>query len=161
MKKMLSILSVAALFFSFAPLPPQAGPAENTSAIRIQTIRQQQNIARSLGTYVGTLPCADCKGIRIELTLQANRAGQGKTFVLRQTYLGKPAGKNLFESRGKWFAAQGNRQNPKAFIFQLIPDDDHDLLYFARLSDNAIKLLDNRQNEIASTANYTLQKQRR
>lgn len=34
------------------------------------------------GTYIGTLPCADCEGIRIEITLAT------ETFVMRTEYLG-------------------------------------------------------------------------
>lgn len=34
------------------------------------------------GTYIGTLPCADCEGIRIEITLTT------ETFVMRTEYLG-------------------------------------------------------------------------
>lgn len=36
------------------------------------------------GTYTGTLPCADCEGIKTELTLNKD-----KTYVLTQEYLGK------------------------------------------------------------------------
>ncbi|UYZ62703.1 copper resistance protein NlpE N-terminal domain-containing protein [Hymenobacter weizhouensis] len=42
------------------------------------------------GTYSGTLPCADCPGIRTELTLN-----QDLTYRLRTLYLGKGTGKPI------------------------------------------------------------------
>ncbi|MDX5481631.1 MAG: copper resistance protein NlpE [Hymenobacteraceae bacterium] len=159
MEKILSSLLIAALYFNVAPEKKAAAVVAPPYTF-VQSSVQKQVINRSLGTYKGTVPCADCEGIQMELTLQENPAGKGKTYVLRQTYKGKPAGENTLESRGKWFAANGNKQNPKAVIFQLIPDGEHDLLYFARVSDNTIKMLDRQQNEIKSKASYTLQKQR-
>ncbi|WP_347158171.1 copper resistance protein NlpE [Pontibacter chitinilyticus] len=116
---------------------------------------QTQPQAKGGGTYVGTIPCADCAGIKVELTLVD---GKQKTYLLKQTYLGKK-GAAPTESRGKWFAATGNSQNAKAVIYQLIPDKAYEPLYFLRLSDTRLKMLDHDQNEIKSKANYTLQKQ--
>lgn len=130
-------------------------PATVTKEATTQTTPKKD----AAGTYAGTIPCADCEGIKMELTLMDSKTGKGKTYLLKQTYLGRPAGKNTMESRGKWFAATGNSQDPNAIIYQLIPDKAYDPLYFRRISDTAIKMLDRDQNEIKSKANYTLQKQ--
>ena len=116
--------------------------------------------AAYLGIYQGTLPCADCQGIAMELTLKENGKSKSKTFVLKQKYLGKPATQSMYTVTGKWFLATGNKQNPKARILQLIPDGKEDLLYFELLKDGSIKMLDRRQNQIKSKHNYTLKKQR-
>jgi len=127
----------------------------STKNISVQTKTQKA----AGGKYVGTLPCAECKGIKMELTLVDNKAGKGKTYILKQTFMGKPAGNSTLQSTGKWFAATGNSQNPKAVIYQLIPDKAYEPLYFVRLSDKAIEMLDRDQNKIASKENFTLQKQ--
>lgn len=44
-----------------------------------------------VGTYAGTLPCPDCKGIQTQLTLNAD-----ETYSLSTTYLGKGQGKPTF-----------------------------------------------------------------
>ncbi|MEJ8802203.1 copper resistance protein NlpE [Pontibacter sp. H249] len=130
-----------------------ANPAEASINIANAT-------AAYTGTYKGTVPCADCQGITMELKLQENSRSKSKTFILKQQYLGKPANNNTYVVTGKWFMATGNKQNPKAKVLQLIPDGKEDLMYFELLKDGSVKLLDNRQNQIKSKHNYTLKKQR-
>lgn len=48
------------------------------------------------GDYQGKLPCADCEGIQTELQLNDD-----KTYVLKETYLGKGDGKP-FETKGSF-----------------------------------------------------------
>lgn len=50
-----------------------------------------------MGVYEGTTPCADCEGIKTVLELKSD-----KTFVLSQTYLGKPVGENEFIQNGSF-----------------------------------------------------------
>ncbi|MBC5992517.1 copper resistance protein NlpE [Pontibacter cellulosilyticus] len=136
----------------------QANVSPNPSYL-IVTAASNPNTAY-LGVYQGTLPCTDCQGIVMELTLKENGKSKSKTFVLKQKYLGKPAAQSVYTVTGKWFLATGNKQNPKARILQLIPDGKEDLLYFELLKDGSIKMLDNRQNQLKSKHNYTLKKQR-
>ncbi|GAB3204164.1 putative lipoprotein NlpE involved in copper resistance [Pontibacter aydingkolensis] len=156
MKQFLAVILVSA-FCTFSNnsqasnLLDSAAPAIANSAT---------TIAAYTGTYQGTLPCADCQGISIELTLQENGKAKSKTFVLKQKYLGKSANANAHTITGKWFLATGNKQNHKAKILQLIPDGKEDLMYFELLKDGSIKLLDKRQAQIKSKQNYTLKKQR-
>lgn len=110
------------------------------------------------GTYSGTVPCADCKGISIELTLKEDGKAKKKTFTLSQKFIGKA--NNTSTLTGIWFLATGNKQNPKAKILQLIPNGNDDLIYFEIMQNGSIKLLDRRQNPINSKLNYTLKKQR-
>lgn len=49
------------------------------------------------GIYEGTLPCADCEGIKTVLELKSD-----KTFSLSQTYLGKSDSKNEFTQKGEF-----------------------------------------------------------
>ncbi|MBF9252613.1 copper resistance protein NlpE N-terminal domain-containing protein [Pontibacter sp. 172403-2] len=149
-------------FFLLAALHLSSGEAQASDSNKIVPTERTSVLTTQKaagGTYVGTIPCADCKGIKMELTLADNKAGKGKTYVLKQTYLGKPAGKNALQSTGKWFAATGNSQNPKAVIYQLIPDKAYEPLYFERLNDKTIEMLDQDQNKIAAKGNYKLQKQ--
>jgi len=45
------------------------------------------------GTYKGELPCADCEGLEMYITLNENA-----TYVIKSLYLGK--GNKIFEQRG-------------------------------------------------------------
>ncbi|WP_439879812.1 copper resistance protein NlpE [Pontibacter sp. MBLB2868] len=159
MKKAFPILLVAAICMSFQ-VKNVSNPTTTTSSELENNVTSPSPANVSLGTYVGTLPCADCEGIRMKLTLQEGKAGKSKTFVMEQTYLGKPAGNNAVKIKGIWFPARGNKQDPNAVIVQLIPDGKYDPLYFMRLNEKAIKMLDRQQNPIKSKHNYILQKQR-
>ncbi|WP_242920350.1 copper resistance protein NlpE [Pontibacter liquoris] len=152
-KTMLSLFLFALLQLSGTPTQATNHPHPATTRIP-----GQPPVKDAAGTYSGTVPCGDCAGIRMELTLNEGKDGKSKTYILKQTYLGKPTGTTTLESRGKWFAATGNSQNAKAVIYQLIPDKKYEPLYFKRISGKAIKMLDREQNEIKSKANYTLLK---
>jgi heat shock protein HslJ len=70
-------------------------------------------------TYAGTLPCADCPGIRLTLTLLPDGS-----YRLRQTYADRPG---TFDETGRWEiqgdgaptvvlrAAEGGRNGPRRF----------------------------------------------
>ena len=116
-------------------------------------------IAAPSGSYTGTVPCADCEGIQMQLSLNGTPKSQGRSFTLQQTYLGKPAGKNTATSTGTWFLAKGSKDDPNVLILQLIPKGNYEPIYLQQLSANELKMLDRKQNTIKSKLNYTLQKQ--
>jgi len=69
------------------------------------TVVDTHNSENSLdwsGVYQGTIPCADCEGIKTILELKKD-----KTFLLSQTYLGKPEGENEFTQKGNFVWNQG------------------------------------------------------
>lgn len=116
-------------------------------------------LAPPSGTFRGTLACSDCKGIRTELVLTGSPKDANRSFTLKQMYMGKPTDKNLVSGSGKWFLAKGNKQNPDAVILQLIPTEgDLDLMYFLQVSETEVKLLNNRQEEISDSKNFSLRK---
>ena len=74
--------------------PPQAAPAADKRITPVQTVApaKAEPFPQELpALYTGSLPCADCEGIRYELDLRRDQV-----FFARMTYLGKPA-PNTFE----------------------------------------------------------------
>lgn len=67
-----------------------AAPVEE----QVADTHNSRNSLDYAGTYKGVLPCADCEGIRTEITIN----GDG-TYVLKQEYIGP---KNTSESHGKY-----------------------------------------------------------
>lgn len=55
-----------------------------------------QNALDWAGVYEGTTPCADCEGIKTVLELNDDN-----TYILSQTYLGKPDADNEFKNETK------------------------------------------------------------
>ncbi|MGH8770284.1 MAG: copper resistance protein NlpE N-terminal domain-containing protein [Burkholderiales bacterium] len=107
-------------------------------------------VCREAATYAGTIPCADCPGQRVVLTLFPDF-----TFRLRQTYLEATNGRDEdFYALGRWAHAQ----------------DDGDRLrlrggkergwHFRFLAGEQLRMLDNEGNEARSGLNYDLARQR-
>lgn len=98
-------------------------------------------------TYEGTIPCADCEGQRVTLTLFPD-----STFRQRTTYLGSPDGPaRTAHSAGRWHAATGGglvlvgaANAPGRFQVQ---------------PNGALRLLDSAGHPIASAHNYDLTRQ--
>lgn len=102
MKKHLLVLAVVTLVFSVSC---NSGKKENTDASVVETtepekkpdIHTSQNSIDWKGTYLGTLPCADCDGIKTTI-----RLNEDMSYEAVSDYLGKKDG--VFQSRGyyKW-----------------------------------------------------------
>lgn len=61
--------------------------AENVEAVAKEAVEKVENVLKTEnfeGTYEGTLPCADCEGIKTSLTLNAD-----DTYEMTQEYLDK------------------------------------------------------------------------
>ncbi|MDO8801900.1 copper resistance protein NlpE [Phenylobacterium sp.] len=91
--------------------------------------------------FAGDLPCADCPGLRTELTLtrDAPYSGDG-TYRLVETYLERGA---PFTSTGKWGTLRGDAVDPDATVYLLDPDKPDSGRPFLRVGqDEALKVLD-------------------
>jgi copper homeostasis protein (lipoprotein) len=113
----------------------------------------------SVTIYEGTLPCADCNGIKTTLTLFQNKSKNQYTYKLHEVYLGKDSNKT-FDTYGKWNALKGTQEDPKAIVYQLSiqneDPEDSDVINYLVIDNNTIKLIDDEMNEFATKANYTL-----
>lgn len=132
-----ALMALAWLLAAVATPPATAQPAS----------APPQAAASADATFAGTLPCADCAGQQIVLTLFADQ-----TFRMRTRYLGVHAG-NTQEVRdlGRWgnidpgtLELRGGRDAP---------------LRFSPQPDGALRLLDTRGLPIVSTLNYELARQ--
>jgi len=94
-------------------------------------------------TFGGTLPCADCPGIRYQVNLLADH-----TFVSRMTYEERDSG---FDERGSWQLANDGR----TLVMQRGNETREQ---FALLDGNTLRKLDANGNEIESKLNYDLKR---
>jgi copper homeostasis protein (lipoprotein) len=106
-------------------------------------------IGRESVTYAGEIPCADCPGQRLTLTLFTD-----STFRLRYTYIDARDGKDqTIHDLGRWARAQdqganrlrlaGAAEAPRRFLIR---------------GDESLRLLDNEGREIRSRLNYDLKR---
>ncbi len=96
------------------------------------------SVKKILAVYEGVLPCADCQGIRTELTLFDGDF----TYRLVETYLGTPDGDRTVESDGRWSLLRPDRRDPEVAIYQLRPDEPGDVRNFLVVDDQQIRQLD-------------------
>ena len=99
------------------------------------------------GPYVGTLPCADCKGIRTALTLYTMGDG-GRPCVYRMTltYLGTPDGDRTEERLGPWSRVGSGA----GAVVRVEPWDDARRQSFRRAAADRLLLLDREERPIDS-----------
>lgn len=97
-----------------------------------------------MGTFSGTLPCADCSGILTTLTLNADG-----TYMLESTYQGKGDGQPFVE-QGKWTPSED-----LAFI-ELNYDVRDKSVFYALIDKNTLEKLDQNAKPISSEANRRL-----
>lgn len=136
--------------------------ARNERAAQEETVSPTARpVIELLGTYTGTMPCADCEGVLMELTLEQNQAGDGRTYTLRETYQGSPEPENVVESRGTWSIQIDSTQASSNTMLTLSPEDNRGSRYaFRRVRDTELHLLNPQGREIERGLNYSLQKQR-
>ncbi|MGE5346655.1 MAG: META domain-containing protein [Acidithiobacillales bacterium] len=94
-------------------------------------------------TFSGVFPCADCEGIRLTLDLFPDRA-----YILRQEYLGK---NRAAVDLGRWSVADDGK-------LTLAGGSDEPWLFRAA-SEDALRKLDARGEEIATALNYDLKRE--
>ncbi len=108
--------------------------------------------------FAGTLPCADCPGIRTELTLHLESPSAGN-YELRETYLDSPSAgrEQTFTSAGRWSVPAAAHADQPVTIYQLDGGGNAERARsFLRLNDQEIVLLDRAGNRIESELNYVL-----
>lgn len=126
-----------------APLPPPA-PALSGPTVLAPASAPDTGFPGSLpARFDGVLPCADCSGIRYELTLAADGS-----YTLVRHYLGKP-GEPAFTEQGMW------RYDPTAETLTL-PGEPDQTTAFSTAETGYLRLLDIEGKPIDSVLNYRL-----
>jgi uncharacterized lipoprotein NlpE involved in copper resistance len=131
-----------------------ASPAQAPS----QTAAVQAHAAYTLGTFVGNMPCADCPGITVTLTLYTNGPNDftNATYSEQLLYQGKNV--KPFITNGKWTVTKGMPGNPQATLYELNPDMSGKEQYFLQVGADALRQLDPSKQEIHSPYNITLKR---
>ncbi len=127
-----------------APSPSGiADPAPATAPAPVSGPAKQSALSALPATFVGTLPCADCPGIRYQLNLNADH-----TFTSRMTYEERSTS---FDDSGRWELSEdgkavvlrNGRGRTEKFALQVV---------------EILRMLDSEGNEINSKLNYELKR---
>lgn len=135
-RNILMIAIVAGLFFASCN---QTNNNRNRNASERNTPITSRNV---VGSFEGTIPCADCSGIKKKLTLNSDH-----TFVMESTYLGK-GNERPFVDRGTYRVQNGR---------VILSVKDQPSQY--RIDRTSLEQLDMEGHRIRSNHNYTLTRQ--
>lgn len=94
MKKIIFLLSIAIITFSACNMGKKGNNAESNNTEVPDPAHNSRNSVDWAGVYKGSIPCADCEGIEVEL-----RLNEDLTYKKVMTYLGKGQD-NRFEEKG-------------------------------------------------------------
>lgn len=121
-----------------APKPPIAVSLAPASAVAAKVQPGEEPMTLR---YEGVLPCADCPGIRTELTLTRKARGWAEgSYSLTETYLERSGPK---VTTGDWTTLRGDAVDPDASVYQLNPDHPETQRNFLRVGDDLeLKALD-------------------
>ncbi len=101
------------------------------------------------GIFSGTLPCADCSGLKTTLTLYVDaQTHQPTTYTLSSLYKGKS--QKPFISYGTWIIEKGDEVDPSAILYVLDPNRPDQEQFWVKASNTQLKMLDNNKSEIRS-----------
>jgi hypothetical protein len=120
-----------------APIPVTTVPASQVIAGAVAAPGEEPMVLR----YAGDLPCADCPGIRTELTLTRKAKGWAEgSYSLSETYLERGGPK---VTTGDWTTLRGDATDENASVYQLDPDHTEKQRNFLRVGDDLeLKALD-------------------
>ncbi|HEY1895565.1 MAG TPA: META domain-containing protein [Terracidiphilus sp.] len=122
---------------------PNAGPAAGPAPAASPDPAQPSALSSLPATFVGTLPCADCPGIRYQLNLNADH-----TFTSRMTYEER---NTSFDESGRWELSDDGKT-------VVLTNGRGSKEKFALRVVETLRQLDSAGNEINSKFNYELER---
>ncbi len=134
MKKSLLILAVAALVATASCTDKKASAnVEDNDSTSVAVVVNEIDLANVAGTYEGTLPAADCPGIKMVLTINAD-----STYQMTQDYMERKDGHD--EASGVFDVLDGN-------VLMLVRPSSGEHTFYKVKDGNSIVLTDSLGNE--------------
>jgi hypothetical protein len=113
--------------------------------------------AMAIARYGGRLPCADCEGIHVLLTLHSHGAdGNPGRYALRETHVRGSDDRRTVVTAGRWTMTRGTPSDEGATVYELHPDDGGRARSFLKVSDNELTALDENRQPLPQTVPGTL-----
>ncbi|HSH48089.1 MAG TPA: copper resistance protein NlpE N-terminal domain-containing protein [Halomonas sp.] len=103
-----------------------------------------EEVKTAEATYQGTLPCRNCEGIDLDVTLAGDSmsSAEERTFELEASYRAHPENPPTENYSGNWAILNGSAEDPGATVYELVPDGEGQTYYFLRLDPQTLELID-------------------
>lgn len=132
MKKIMLIVGTALLMAACGDKKAQT-TTPTADSTQVSATDSAQSDTSYCGTYRGTLPAADCDGIKTVLTISSD-----STYNLSSDYIGKKDGK--FETSGVYHLKQGG-------LIELVTPSSGELTYYKIKDSHSVIMTDSLGNE--------------
>lgn len=106
--------------------------------------------------YEGSLPCADCSEIKTRLEILIDYSNPEPPFILKQAYIGSNDEDRTSITHGIYGSLKETYRNNDATVYELNPDKPNERMYFLRVNDDTLKMLNRDRKEIKTELNYNL-----
>nr|WP_299243735.1 copper resistance protein NlpE N-terminal domain-containing protein [uncultured Halomonas sp.] len=112
-------------------------------------------------TYQGTLPCRNCAGIDIDVTLEGDEQAVAaeRTFDLEASYREHPQNPPAETYQGQWEVISGTATDPEATVYELTPQGEGQVYYFLKLNPTTLELIDPQLRRFENGEMLRLQRQ--
>ncbi|MFN2409379.1 MAG: copper resistance protein NlpE N-terminal domain-containing protein [Halomonas sp.] len=106
--------------------------------------QQEDEAATAEASYQGSLPCRNCDGIDLDVTMmgEEDSSAEERTFALNAAYRNHPQSPPDENYEGNWEVLSGTPSDPDATVYELTPDGDGQIYYFLRIDDSTLELID-------------------
>lgn len=106
--------------------------------------QQQEEAAVAKENYRGSLPCRNCDGIDLDVTMVGEEmsAAEERTFTLNASYRNHPQTPPDENYAGNWEVLMGTPSDPDATVYELTPDGEGQIYYFMRIDERTLELID-------------------
>ncbi|CAM3848133.1 copper resistance protein NlpE N-terminal domain-containing protein [Vreelandella rituensis] len=111
--------------------------------------------------YQGTLPCRNCDGIELDVTMMGEEYGalEERAFELQADYRNHPESPPAENYEGNWEVLTGTPSDPDATVYELTPDGDGQTYYFLRIDEQTLELIDPERRRFQNGEMLRLQRQ--
>lgn len=106
--------------------------------------------------YEGSLPCADCSEIKTRLEILVDYSNPEPPFILKQAFIGSKEEDKTAITHGVYGTLKETYRDNDATVYELNPDKPNERIYFLRVNDDTLKMLNRDIKEIKSELNYNL-----
>jgi len=106
--------------------------------------------------YEGSLPCADCSEIKTCLEILIDYSNPEPPFILKQAFIGSKDEDKTSITHGVYGTLKETYRDNDATVYELNPDKPKERMYFLRVNDDTLKMLNQDIKEIKSELNYNL-----
>ena len=103
--------------------------------------------------YSGTIPCADCSGIKTILVLNRSSQGAPTHYTMTETFVGKPVKPRV--STGNWTIEHGDAADKNATVYQLHQAGSTPVTSLVKV-DGELRLLGGDMTELPASVPHTL-----